>query len=99
MALQMFAVFAEDQTDGRAFAAAQQNPVMAGKTRYELLDSVLFPSDTIAYQRAESTFGVQPQADKVYIAGANTNTVWAIRVLTTNVGMNRIMFFVLRHIR
>jgi hypothetical protein len=95
----MFAVFAESSTDGRAFAEAQKNPVMAGKTRYELLDSVLFPSDRIAYQRAESTFGVQPQADKVYIAGANTNTVWAIRVLTQNVGKKRLMFFGLRHIR
>jgi len=60
---------------------------------------VLFPSDTIAYQRAEATFGVQPQADKVYIAGANTNTVWAIRVVTQNVGKKRIMFFGLRNVR
>ena len=99
MALQMFTVFAESSTDGRAFAEAQKNPVMSGKTRYEVLDSVLFPSDGHAFRRAEATFGVQPQADKVYIAGANTNTVWAIRVLTINQGMKRLMFFGLRHIR
>ena len=61
MALKMFAVFAEASTDGRAFALAQQNPAMAGRTKYEVLDSVLFPSDGHAYRRAESTFGVQPQ--------------------------------------
>jgi len=99
MAIHMFAIFAEAATDGLAFSQAQQRPELAGKIRYELLDSVLFPSDTIAYQRAEATFGVQPQADKVYIAGANTNTVWAIRVVTQNVGKKRIMFFGLRNVR
>ena len=99
MALKMFAVFAEASTDGRAFALAQQNPTMAGRTKYEVLDSVLFPSDGHAYRRAESTFGVQPQADKVYVCGAHTNTAWAIRVLTINQGMKRIMFFGLRWVR
>ena len=99
MALRMFVVFAEDRTDGLAFAQAQKNPVMQARVRYEVLDSVLFPSDTIAFQRAESIFGPQPQADKVYIAGAHTNTVWAIRVLTVNQGMKRLMFFGLRKVR
>lgn len=99
MALQMFVVFVEASTDARAFAIAQQNPVMAGREKYEVLDSVLFPSDSIAYQRAESIFGPQPQADKVYIAGAYTNTVWAIRVLTQSQGMKRLMFFGIRRVR
>ena len=99
MALHLFVVFSEARSDAAAFAEAQKNPVMLGRTRYEVLDSVLFPSDTIALQRAESIFGVQPQADKVYIAGAHTNTVWAIRVLTINQGMKRLMFFGLRKIR
>jgi len=99
MALQMFTVFVEASTDGRAFALAQQNPVMAGREKYQVLDSVLFPSDSHAFRRAEATFGVQPQEDKVYIAGAHTNTAWAIRVLTTNQGMKRLMFFGLRKIR
>jgi hypothetical protein len=72
---------------------------MAGRTMYRILDSVLFPSDQIAYQRAESIFGPQPQADKVYLAGAHTNTVWAIRVRTINQGMKRLMFFGLRQTR
>jgi len=99
MALQMFTVFVEASTDDRAFAIAQQNPVMSGREKYQVLDSVLFPSDRIAYQRAESVFGPQPQADKVYIAGAYTNTVWAIRVVTQNQGMKRLMFFGIRRVR
>jgi hypothetical protein len=95
----MFTVFAEAPTDGLAFAAAQQNPAMQGREKYQVLDSVLFPSDSHAFLRAEATFGVQPQADKVYIAGANTNTAWAIRVLTQNRGMKRLMFFGLRNVR
>ncbi len=99
MPIQLFVVFAEASTDGQAFAIAQQNPSMAGREKYQVLDSVLFPSDTIAYQRAEATFGVQPQADKVSIAGAHTNTVWAIRVITMNQGMKRLMFFGVRRVR
>jgi len=95
----MFTVFAEGPTDDRAFALAQQNPAMAGRTKYQIMDSVLFPSDGHAFRRAEDMFGVQPQADKVSIAGAHTNTVWAIRVLTVNQGMKRIMFFGLQSVR
>jgi hypothetical protein len=93
MALRIFAVFAEAGSDDRAFTEAQKHPSMRGRVRYEVLDSVLFPSDKHAYLRAEDIFGVQPQADKVYIAGEHTNTVWAIRVLPREVGKKRIMFF------
>lgn len=93
MPIRLFTVFVEGKTDDQAFALAQQNPVMAGREKYQILDSVLFPSDGHAFRRAETTFGVQPQADKVYIAGAHTNTAWGIRVLTQNQGMKRIMFF------
>jgi len=99
MPIRMFAVFAEASTDGRAFAIAQQDPVMAGREKYQVLDSVLFPSDSHAFRRAEATFGVQPQEDKVYIAGAHTNTAWAIRVRTINQGMKRLMFFGVRKVR
>ena len=100
MAIRMFVVFAEAKSDDRAFAEAQKNPVMSGRSRYEFLDGgVLHPSDKHAFQLAESVFGVQPQADKVYLAGAHTNTVWAVRVLTQNVGFKRIMFFGLRDVR
>jgi hypothetical protein len=94
MALSIFVVFAEGHSDGAAFAIAQQNPVMAGRVRYELIDgSTSYPSDQSAFQRAEWTFGVQPQADKVYIAGEHTNTCWAIRVRTTTQGKKRLMFY------
>lgn len=94
MSLYMFAVIAEGSSDNRAFAEAQQNPAMVGRTRYEILDGgVLFPSDKIAFQAAESTFGVQPQESKVYIAGADTNTVWAHRLIPTKPGLKRLMFF------
>jgi hypothetical protein len=93
MALKLFTVFAEALSESRAFAAALQNPLMAGRSRYQLLDTILFPSDQLALKRAEATFGVQPQADKVSIAGAYTNTVWAIRIVTQNQGMKRLMFF------
>tara|TARA_R110002110_G_scaffold176335_1_gene380396 strand:- start:42 stop:341 length:300 start_codon:yes stop_codon:yes gene_type:complete len=96
MALKIFTVFAEARSDGRAFDIAVQSPAMMGRTRYQLMDTVLFPSDKIAAQVPESVFGVQPQADKVSIAGAHTNTVWAIRVLTQNPGMKRLMFFGVR---
>ena len=92
----LFTVYAEAGSDDRAFAQAQQNPAMAGRARYEVLDSVLFPSDHHAFLRAEEIFGVQPQADKVYIAGTDTNTVWAIRVIPRAVGQKRLMFFGLR---
>jgi len=94
MALRIFAVIAEAASDDRAFAEAQKHPKMRGRVRYEWLDpGVLHPSDKHAYLMAESVFGVQPQADKVSIAGEHTNTVWAIRVLTQNRGQKRIMFF------
>jgi hypothetical protein len=100
MALQIFTVFAEARSDDRAFWEAQKNPLMSGREKYQILDaSVTFPSDDLAFKRAEALFGVQPQADKVYIAGAHTNTVWAIRTLTQNRGMRRLMFFGLRRIR
>jgi len=93
----MFAVFAEAGSDDRAFAIAQQNPQLAGRTRYEILDnSTIFPSDSLAHSRAAYIFGFQPQADQVHIAGEHTNTVWAVRVRTTNKGMKRLMFFGLR---
>jgi hypothetical protein len=56
-------------------------------------DRTFYPSDTLAVSRAEWIFGVQPQDDKVYIAGEWTNTAWAIRVHTTSKGMKRLMFF------
>lgn len=97
MALKMFVVFTEARSDDRCWAQAQQNPVMIGRTHYQFMDpGVLHPSDKHAYLLAESVFGVQPQADKVSIAGAHTNTVWAIRVLTQNKGFKRIMFFGVR---
>ncbi len=96
----MFTVFAEAGSDDRAFWAAQKNPVMSGRTQYRFLDpGVLHPSDKHAFLLAESVFGVQPQADKVYLAGAHTNTVWAVRVLTQNPGQKRIMFFGLEDVR
>lgn len=98
--LRIFAVFAEGHSDAAAFALAQQHPDLVGRERYELIDGATFyPSDTIAFQRAEWTFGVQPQEDKVYIAGADTNTAWAIRVHTQTQGKKRIMFFGLRRVR
>jgi len=96
MALKLFTIFAEELSDARAFASTLQNPLMLGRTRYQLLDTILFPSDQLALKRAEATFGVQPQADRVSIAGANTNTVWAIRIVTQNQGMKRLMFFGVR---
>jgi len=90
----MFAVFAEGGSDDRAFWEAQKAPVMAGRSRYEILDnSTIYPNGQLAFKRAESIFGVQPQADKVYIAGEHTNTVWAVRVLPSAVGQKRLMFF------
>ena len=98
--LKIFAVFAEGHSDGAAFAVAQQSPGLVGRARYELIDnSTVYPSDLIAFQRAEWTFGVQPQEDKVYIAGPDTNTAWAIRVHTQSQGMKRLMFYGLRRIR
>jgi len=98
--LRIFAVFTEGHSDAAAFALAQQHPDMVGRARYELIDgSTRYPSDTIAFQRAEWTFGVQPQEDKVYIAGADTNTAWAIRVHTQTQGKTRIMFYGLRRVR
>lgn len=97
MALHIFTVFSEGGSDDRAFWAAQQNPLLAGRERYEILDpTTIHPSDQAAFQRAEWMYGVQPQADKVDIAGPHTNTVRAIRVHTTNKGMKRLMFFGLR---
>jgi len=98
--LKLFAVFAEGHSDGAAFASAQQHPDLVGRVRYELIDGATFyPNDIIAFQRAEWTFGVQPQEDKVYIAGADTNTAWAIRVRTVSRGMKRLMFYGLRRVR
>lgn len=97
MALHIFTVFAEAPSDDRAFWAAQQNPLLAGRTRYEILDSsTMHPSDQAAFQRAEWMYGVQPQENQVDIAGPNTNTVRAIRVHTMNKGMKRLMFFGVR---
>lgn len=94
MALSMFHVFAEGHSDSAAFAKAQQSPLLAGRVRYEMIDThTIFPSDILAHSRAEYIFGVQPQADKVYIAGEHTNTAWAIRVHTISQGMRRLMFF------
>lgn len=97
MALHIFTVIVEAKSDDRAFWAAQQNPLLAGRTCYEILDpTTTHPSDAAALQRAEWMYGVQPQEDKVDIAGADTNTVRAIRVHTTSKGMKRLMFFGLR---
>ncbi len=93
----MFTIFAEAGSDDLAFALAQQQPAMLGRVRYEILDNTtIYPSDAHAFKRAEYTFGPVPQADKVYIAGQNTNTVWAVRVHTTTKGTRRLMFFGLR---
>jgi len=100
MALHIFTVFAEAGSDDRAFWAAQQNPLLVGRARYELLDpTTIHPSDRAAFQRAEWLYGVQPQEDKVDLAGPDTNTVRAIRVHTTNKGMKRLMFFGVRRAR
>jgi len=89
----MFTVLAEANSDDRAFAIAQQNPLLSGRTRYEIIDpTTTFPSISLARSRAEDMFGVQPQADKVYIAGEKTNTVWAIRVLAEH-GVRCLLFF------
>jgi len=97
MALHIFTVISEGESDDRAFWAAQQNPLLDGRTRYETLDSsTIHPSDTAARQRAEWMYGVQPQESQVDIAGADTNTVRAIRVHTMSRGMKRLMFFGLR---
>lgn len=94
MALFIFHVFAEAGSDDRAFWAAQQNPALAGRERYEILDpTTIHPSDAAAFQRAEWMYGVQPQESQVDIAGPHTNTVRAIRVHTANKGMKRLMFF------
>ena len=94
MALQLFTVFVEGGSDDRAFKIAQQSPLLAGRTRYELIDpSTYYPSDSLAHSRAAYTFGFQPQADQVHIAGEHTNTAWALRVRTTTRGMRRLMFF------
>lgn len=73
---------------------------MVGRTRYEILDpTTTYPSDKHAHSRAEYIYGVQPQESQVDIAGADTNTVRALRVHTTSKGMKRIMFFGLRRQR
>ena len=93
----MFVVFAEAGSDDLAFAIAQQQAAMSGRVRYEILDnSTIYPSESLAVKRAEYTFGVQPQSDKVYIAGKHTNTVWAIRVIPQKEGQRHLMFFGLR---
>ncbi len=100
MAVQIFAVFAEGNSPDHAFSLAQQNPSLVGRTRYEILDnSTIHPSDTAAFQRAEWMYGVQPQADKVDIAGPYTNTARAIRVHTVTRGKKRLMFFGVRYVR
>jgi len=96
MSLYTFYVISEGPSDSAAFALAQQNPAMLGRTSYQLLDSVLFPSDQHAVRRAEDVFGVQPQESQVSIAGADTNTVWAVRIYTTQPGTKRLLFFGLR---
>ncbi len=99
MALVMFHAFGNGRTDAQAFAAAQQCEHLAGRTIYELIDpTTLYPSDQHAFTRAEYLFGVVPQADKVCIAGENTNTVWAIRVHIPQPGMKRMLFCGLRRV-
>lgn len=98
MALRMFTVIAESGSNDRAFEIAQQNPLLAGRTRYELLDpTTVYPSDKLAHSRAEHLFGVQPDATQVSIAGEKTNTVWAVRILA-DPGAHRLMFFGLRRV-
>lgn len=97
MALHIFTIIVEAGSDDRAFAIAQQNPLMVGRARYEILDSTtIHPSDSAARQRAEWMYGVQPQESQVDIAGADTNTVRAIRIHTPTRGVKRLMFFGLR---
>ena len=93
-ALRMFTVISEGKSDSDAFAQAQKSPLLAGRVSYQLMDpTTVFPSDKHALSRAEDVFGVQPQADKVYIAGAHTNTVWALRIYSTVPGVKRLLFF------
>ena len=99
MALEIWHVFAEDGSPERAFAQARQHPLMKGRVRYELMDpTTLYPSDQHAFLRSEDVFGVRPQPNKVSIAGANTNTCWAIRVLPQKKGQQRFMYFGLRRV-
>jgi len=93
MALSIFAVIGEGSSDILAFRQAQQNPLLAGRINYQLLDpSTTFPSDSHAYTRAEDLFGIFPDATKVSIAGERMNMVWAIRIYTGTTKRSRLMF-------
>lgn len=93
MALSLFAVIGEGLTDALAFQQAQQNPLLAGRINYKLLDpSTAFPSDAHAFTRAEDYFGIFPDATKVDIAGERMNMVWAIRIYTGTTKRSRLLF-------
>lgn len=93
MALSIFAVIGEGLSDALAFQQAQENPLLAGRINYELLDPfTLFPSDSHAFQRAELLFGIFPDATKVSIAGEGMNMVWAIRIYTGTTKRSRLLF-------
>ena len=97
MALTIFSVIGEGATDALAFAQAQQNPTMAGRLSFQLLDpATLFPSDSHAFARAEDLFGIFPDATKVSIAGEGMNMVWGIRIYTGTTKRHRILFCGLR---
>jgi hypothetical protein len=99
MSIAMFAVIVEDLSDDYAFWAALKNPLAAnllvGRDRYQILDGkVLFPSDRHALIRTAGVFGgFQPQPGDVSIAGLNSNTVWAVRILPVQEGRRRLCFF------
>ncbi len=99
MALQIFTVIGEGLSDALAFQQAQQDPLLVGRTSYQLLDPyTVFPSDAHANTRAEHLFGVFPDATKVSIAGEGMSMVWAIRIYTGTTKRNRMLFCGLRRV-
>lgn len=98
MSLKLFTVITEAHSNDAAFAAAQQSPVMGGRIFYSLIDgTTVFPSDKHALLRAEDYVGVQPQDDRVYLAGDRSNTVWALRIHAPT-GIKRLLFFGLQRV-
>lgn len=94
MALKIFKVIGEGASFIIAFKQAQQNPLLAGRINYKVLDpSTEFPSDTHAATRAEDYFGLFPDATRVDIAADGMNMVWAIRIYTGTTKRTRLLFF------
>lgn len=95
MPIGMFAVIAEALSDDFAFATAKaaQPDLLAGRDRYVLLDTVLFPDDRLAFGRAEECFGFQPQFNVASIAGQTSPVCFAIRIQPVTKGRRRLLFF------